>query len=188
MQIMQISERVDQFARAWEQFKSINDSRLLQIEKKGNADPLIEEQLKKIDQALCDYKTRLSQLETVTLRPELGLKHAISNDDLQHQQSFTQYLRKGIDRDLPKLQQKSLSTISESDGGYLVTAKMSKQIISNIEASSMMRHLASSETISSDSLDILEESDEAGAGWVAETAACDDTKTPQISKRRIIGS
>lgn len=186
MQIIQISERVDQLARAWEQFKSINDSRLSQIEKKGNADPLVEEQLKKIDQALCDYRARLSQLETVTSRPELGLNHSISNEDLQHQQSFSQYLRKGIDRDLSGLQQKSLSTVIESDGGYLVTAKMSKQIISNIEASSVMRHLASSETISSDSLDMLEESDEAGAGWVAETAARDDTKTPQISKRRIL--
>jgi HK97 family phage major capsid protein len=72
---------------------------------------------------------------------------------------------------------------------------MSKQIISNIEASSMMRNLASSEmmrnlasseTISSDSLDMLEESDEAGAGWVAETAAREDTKTTQVNKRRIL--
>jgi len=186
MQLTQISDRVDQLARAWEQFKSINDSRLSQIEKKGTADPLIDEQLKKIDQALCDYKTRLSQLETVTSRPELGLNHLISTDDLQHQQSFTQYLRNGMDRDLPKLQQKSLSTISESDGGYLVTSQMSKQIISNIEASSVMRNLASSETISSDSLDMLEESDEAGAGWVAETAVREDTKTSQVNKRRIL--
>ena len=40
MQLTQISDRVDQLARAWEQFKSINDSRLSQIEKKGTADPL----------------------------------------------------------------------------------------------------------------------------------------------------
>ena len=186
MQLSQISDRVDQLARAWEQFKSVNDSRLLQIEKKGNVDPLVDEQLKKLDQALCDYKSRLGQLETVTSRPELGLNHSTSADDLQHQQSFTQYLRKGIDRDLPKLQQKSLSTLSESDGGYLVTTQMSKQIISNIEASSIMRNLASAETISSDSLDIIEDSDEAGAGWVAETAVRDDTKTPKVDKRRIL--
>ncbi len=69
MQISQISDRVDQLARAWEQFKSVNDNRLLQIEKKGNVDPLIEEQLKKLDQTLCDYKTRLIPF------PEINLVH-----------------------------------------------------------------------------------------------------------------
>jgi HK97 family phage major capsid protein len=186
MQISQIYDRVDHLARAWEQFKSVNDNRLLQIEKKSAVDPLVDEQLKKIDQSLCEYKSRLGHLEMVASRPELGLSHLLSADDSDHQQSFNRYLRKGIDHDLPKLQQKSLSAVSDSDGGYLVTSQMSKQIIGNIESSSIMRHLASSETISTDSLDIIEDLDESGVGWVAETSVREDTKTPQIDKRKVL--
>lgn len=69
MQISQISDRVDHLARAWEQFKSVNDNRLLQIEKKSAVDPLVDEQLKKIDQSLCEYKSRLGNLEMVASRP-----------------------------------------------------------------------------------------------------------------------
>lgn len=41
------------------------------------------------------------------------------------------------------------------------------------------------ETISSDTLDLLEDKDEAASGWTTETGAVSDTTTPQVGKRSI---
>jgi HK97 family phage major capsid protein len=41
------------------------------------------------------------------------------------------------------------------------------------------------ETISSDSLDMLDDHDEAAAGWTSETASVSETSSPQIAKRNI---
>ena len=46
------NEVIDQALRAFEEFKSANDSRLKEIEKKGVADPLISDKLSKIERSL----------------------------------------------------------------------------------------------------------------------------------------
>ena len=43
-----IKQAIDTFAATLEEFKSTNDARLAEIEKKGEADPLVEEKLKNI--------------------------------------------------------------------------------------------------------------------------------------------
>ena len=184
MQISQISDRVEQLACAWEQFKSVNDSRLASLEKKNSYDPLDLEQLRKINIELDDQKSRINQMETAVSRPELGL---VDHKQLcQHHKSFSNYLRKGAIHELAQLEQKSLSTTSDADGGYLISTQMSKQITTDIRANSPLRQLVQVEEISSDSLDILEDLDKSESGWVAETEMRADTKTPQISKKRIL--
>ena len=42
-----IKQAIDSFAVAFEEFKSTNNERLAEIEKKGEADPLVDEKLKK---------------------------------------------------------------------------------------------------------------------------------------------
>jgi HK97 family phage major capsid protein len=99
--------------------------------------------------------------------------------------SFAKYLRKGIDNESSQLETKSLSASSNPDGGYLINPQISKNIIAAIKNKSVMRQLAANETISSDSLDILEDMGKAGAGWVAETEARVDTSTPLFNKKKI---
>lgn len=187
MSITEITERVSALGHAWEQFKQVNDSRLREIERKGNADPLYDEHLNNISVSLDNYKKRLDQIETAYSRPALGEDGAKSGHapSGEYGKAFRNYLRKGMDAGLEALQTKALSVGSDPDGGYLVTPSMSSKIVQSIFETSPMRQLASIETISSDSLELIDDHDQAAAGWTAETATISETSSPTLAKRNI---
>jgi HK97 family phage major capsid protein len=193
MSISEITERVAGLGNAWEQFKQINDARLREIERKGYADPLYNEHLNNISTSLDNYKNRLDQLETAYNRPAISSdvdthRHydgSYSQKNNEYGKAFRNYLRKGMDAGLEAIQTKSLSVGSDPDGGYLVTPTMSSKIVQAIFESSPMRQLASIETISSDSLELIDDHDQAAAGWTSETAAVTETSTPTLAKRNL---
>lgn len=186
MSINEITEKVHSLGNAWEQFKHINDARLNEIEKKGNADPLYQEHLHNISASLDNYKQRLDQIETAYNRPEASadMVQAVAPKG-EYGKAFDQYLRKGMDAGLEALQSKALSVGSDPDGGYLVTPSMSSRIVKSVFETSPMRQLASIETISTDALEMIDDHDQAAAGWTSETGAVSETSTPQIAKRNI---
>jgi HK97 family phage major capsid protein len=188
MSINEISERVATLGHAWEQFKQVNDARLNEIERKGHADPLYDENLHNISSSMDNYKKRLDQIETAYNRPLLGnegdgYKSAEKNSD--YSKAFRNYLRKGMDAGLEALQTKALSVGSDPDGGYLVTPTMSSKIVQAIFETSPMRQLAAIETISTDALELIDDHSQAVAGWTAETAAIVETSSPTLAKRNI---
>jgi len=90
-------------------------------------------------------------------------------------------LRKGAER-LTETEHKALSVQSDPDGGYLVLPEMSAEIVKKVFESSPIRQLASVQQISSDSLEIIEDLDEVGAGWATETGSRSETSTAEINK------
>lgn len=186
MSITEISEQVNSLGHAWEQFKHVNDARLREIEQKGQADGLYNEHLHRINHALDGYKQRLDQLETVYDRPILGMEsktaEPMSASQREYGKAFRSYLRKGMDAGLEALQTKALSVNSDPDGGYLVTPTMSSNIVQAIFETSPMRQLAAIETISTDSLELIDDHSSAAAGWTSETAAITETNSPTIGK------
>lgn len=186
MSIMEVKARVDQLGTAWEQFKQVNDRRLNEVEKKGAADPLTQTHLSNINNALGEYKQRMDHMEASFNRPASGGAHAGKGAFVpEHSNAFTNYLRKGVEGDLCNLETKALSVSSDRDGGYLVSPQMSENIVRSIFESSPMRQLANVEVISSDTLEVLEDRDEAVAGWTTETGSVADTATPEIAKKSI---
>ena len=188
MSISRITKRVEQLGSTWEQFKAVNDRRIAEIEKKGSADPLTTEQLNKINHALDSYKDRLSGVETAISRPNMAGEYGKSFDPAvsEHKAAFCNYLRKGVDEELPFLEKKALSVGTDADGGFLVTPHMSETLVKTVFETSPMRQLASVTEISTDSLEVIEDNNEAVAGWSAsETAAVTETATPQIGKKTI---
>ncbi|NBX02718.1 MAG: phage major capsid protein [Alphaproteobacteria bacterium] len=189
MSISEITDRVATLGNAWEQFKQVNDMRLRDIERKGSADPLYNEHLHNISSALDNYKSRLDQIETAYNRPVLSANEAEQKSyeakNGEYGKAFRNYLRKGMDAGLEAFQTKALSVGSDPDGGYLVTPTMSSKIAQAVFETSPMRQLASVEVISSDSLDIIDDHDQAAAGWTTETGAVTETASPTIAKRHI---
>lgn len=171
--------------QTWENFKSVNDEILSSIEQKGSADPLLNQQLIRMNEEFDEYKSRLDLLETSMARPFSSSERFVSNIDNEHKSAFTAYLRSGNEQYLSRIEKKSLSSSADQDGGYLIAAQTSKQISQVLEDISPMRKLASSEQISSSSLDIIEDYDKAQSGWVAEKGLRDETDTPKINKRNI---
>lgn len=186
MSIEEVTSQVHSLGNAWEQFKQVNDARLSELERKGSADPLYMEHLSKINQALDNQKMRLKRLEAANSRPAVSLGGEAVGEELagEYKQAFCNYLRKGMDAGLESLQTKALSS-TNADGGYLITPQMSEIIVRIVNEISPMRELARVETISTDSLDVIEDDEAPGASWVAETASRDDTTTHQINKNNI---
>ena len=95
--------------------------------------------------------------------------------------NFGTYLRK----DKEGVELKAMSVGSDPNGGYLVPTAQSNRIIQKIYESSPLRELASLETISTDSIELPIDMDEAGAGWVGEVEDRTETSTPQVGIQRI---
>ena len=188
MTISEITDRVSALGHAWEQFKQVNDARLNEIERKGHSDPLYQEHLNNISMSMDNYKKRLDMFETANSRPSLGMSEEVksSGHNSAYGKAFRNYLRKGMDAGLEALQTKALSVGSDPDGGYLLTPSMSSKIIQAIFETSPMRQICSIETISTDSLDLIDDHTALAAGWTAETTVIStDTATPTIAKRNI---
>ena len=188
MTISEITDRVSALGHAWEQFKQVNDARLNEIERKGHSDPLYQEHLNNISMSMDIYKKRLDMFETANSRPSLGMSEEVksSGHNSAYGKAFRNYLRKGMDAGLEALQTKALSVGSDPDGGYLLTPSMSSKIIQAIFETSPMRQICSIETISTDSLDLIDDHTALAAGWTAETTVIStDTATPTIAKRNI---
>lgn len=189
MSLRELTDHVHTIGNAWEQFKQVNDSRLKDLERKGSADPLYLEHLSKISQTLDNQKSRMDRIETASARPGVDLAGSPYVGEVagEYKTALVNYLRKGMDGGLEAIATKALSvsTNGGADGGYLVTPQMSEEIVRIVTEISPMRELASVETISSDSLDVIEDTELPGADWVAETAARSDTTTHQINKNTI---
>lgn len=91
------------------------------------------------------------------------------------------YLREGKDGLSPD-EVKTLSVGSDPDGGYWVTPDVTGRIVSKVYETSPMRQYASIQTITTDALEGIEDTGEAGAGYAGEQATSGDTTTPQIGK------
>lgn len=186
--IEDVQNQVGKLATAWEEFKSTNDQRLKEIEKKGSADTLLEGKLGKIDEylnntktALDEQKKQIEQLHTAINRPAQGSDQKAEKPEMvEYKTGFKNYLRKGREDGLADLQTKAMSVQSDPDGGYLVTPEMSDRIVKRVFDTSPIRQIASVVTISTDKLEGLKDTDEASAGWVSETGSRSNTNTPQI--------
>ncbi|MCH9754210.1 MAG: phage major capsid protein [Alphaproteobacteria bacterium] len=185
MQISEIKDRLDKLSGAWEEFKFTNDQRLKQVEQKGSADVVTENKLSNINTALDEYKSRLQMLELKNARPVKSIDSRDNLIDSEYKNAFSDYLRKGNETLVSNLSRKSLSGVSNAEGGYLIDNAMYQFIYKNLESRSVMRQLCSIQEISTDSFDILSDDGNFDAGWVSEVEQRNDTKNANISKKNI---
>lgn len=187
MSLQEITDRVHALGNAWEQFKHVNDARLREVERKGYADPLYTEHLNKINDALDQHKHRLAMIETANNRPmhDAVAQRFGSHEVSEYRSAFRNYLRKGMDAGLEQLQLKALSVGTDTEGGYLVPNQMADIITQVVFESSPLRQLATVETISSDALDLIEDTGEMTAEWVSETGARNETANPLFGRNQI---
>jgi len=211
--IKKASEAVESLNRGFEEFKKANDLRLAEIEKKGAADPLLDEKIAKIEadlqkaQAIADEAVLATKRQSRVVTDEKGNtvdldKKAQDWASMNARRRGTMagtftaanldaykaaedaYLRKG-DQVLSADEMKALSVGSDPDGGYVVNPDMSGRIVQKVFETSPMRAYASIQVISSDALEGLYDLNEASSGWVGETESRAETNTPQIGKWRI---
>lgn len=116
----------------------------------------------------------LENIETILSRPNLSFNPV-------EDKKFHNFLKTGI----VEMDHKSFNTLSGDEGGFLLQPELSKKILAGIQAKSPMRQLASLESISTNSLDILIENGDFQSNWVADGAARNDTDNPKIIQKKI---
>lgn len=177
---MEIKELVGQLQTAFTEFKAANDARLKAIETKGYAPADLEEKTNKINAKMSEIEEQISQVKTAMNRTAGagGQQQQQQKDEktAKYESAMKSYLRGGGQ----EAELKALSSDSDQDGGFLITPEMSSEVVKKVFETSDVRAYASVQTISSSSLQILEDLDEAGAGWVGEVATRSETSTPQL--------
>lgn len=187
MSFLEYKHELQQLNNAWHAFREENDKKLRDIAKSA-VSPLTEQKIARLNDTIDQCKQRTEALEAAYARPDnggvLSEKNTVT-ESYAHRKAFGDYLRKGVNSGLDTLEKKSLSIGSDSDGGYLVSSHISQLISRVATESSVMRQLATVETVSTDTLDVIEDYDDAGAGWTTETGAVSDSSTPSINRRSI---
>jgi len=118
---------------AFEAYKHTNEARLAEIEKRGKADPLLDEKLSRIDR-------RLEALSLKSARADMaGESEPV---DAEHSSAWGRYMRVGDDSGIARLDTKSLNTGSDDQGGYVAPPELDQLIEARLMAASPMRQIA----------------------------------------------
>lgn len=130
---------------------------------------------------LTKQEERLTMLDRKTLtRPALSSTPA----EAPHQKAFNAYLRTGDDDGLRglEIEGKSMSTLVNGDGGYLVDPQTSETIQSVLSSTASIRAVANVVNVEATSYDVLVDHGELGAGWATEASTVTETATPTMDR------
>lgn len=156
----------------FEIFKGENDTRLERLEKRGQVDPLQDEKLRRIEASLTEQKTALDRLAIASLRGEVNV------DAPEQKQAFEQYMRAGI---LSVPEEKSLSGVTDADGGYTVPVSIEAAIDRALTEVSPFRSFCQVRQISTSTFRLAVNEAAYASGWVGEADARPETATPSIA-------
>jgi len=176
-----VGDAFDDFMRAFEAFKETNDERLDALERRGYADPLIEEKLTRIDRAIDEHRRTVDELVLKSARPPLGGTAQRPGAQREHAAAFEAYVRKGAPGRLADLESKALSVGTGTDGGYLVPDEIERAVNRAVKDVSPIRAIATVRQVSASVYRKPFAVTGAEAGWVAETAGRDTTDSPTLA-------
>ncbi len=185
-----ISTKLEQISKNWEDFKKQNDERLKQIETKNVADPVTLHQLNKISQTIDAYQSNLASAASRPFSSAMSNEvYSFNNAANKYQKAFCNYIRKGIESEISdaKNSSDSFCDANKQDAGYCVTNRMSTFINQAVKESSIMRSICNVIEVSSDSVDLIDvDKDGVVAGWSESVIEQSDIADPlRVNKKTI---
>ena len=153
----------------FEAYKAVNDERLEALEAGQKSDPLIDEKLSRMSKRLDTLS--LKSARTVA-PPETVATH--------ENEAWVEYLRRGDDRGLARLDTKALSSSSDAQGGYVAPPELDRLIEARLMQSSPMRQIA---TVRQTMAGVYRKPVSLGVGaqWAGEIEARTETSTAGLS-------
>ncbi len=183
-----VKTAVDAMATAFEEFKTVNDQRLAEIEKKGSADPVTEEKLAKIEADLDRYENinqklvqqekaaegfgeKLAEIETLLKRPANGMEAKQVDLSLKAWDSF---MRKG-EQGMDEMELKALTVGTAATAGNLAPAEYVEELVKVITEISPVRSVARIRQTSNKEIEVPSKTATFAAAWTAETGSRTET-------------
>ncbi|WP_417667353.1 phage major capsid protein [Roseibium sp.] len=179
-----VARTFDDFFRAFETYRDVNDARLAEIEERGSADALTLEKLDRLDTALDATQRRLDDLTLKSRRPQRSAasERGQSSQAIEHKAAFETYVRTGREQSLRPLEVKALSASSDPDGGYLVPEETEAGIMRRLSEVSPIRAISGLRQVSAATYKKPFSVSGPQAGWVGETAVRPETTTPTLAE------
>jgi HK97 family phage major capsid protein len=183
-----IRHTVNQMVQAFEEFKTFNSQRLETLENKSKQKETWEEKMHHLNKTIEQSADHLKHLHIAQNRlyysPESEGQEEKAGSN-EYKTAFHAYIRKGDETGLLEISSKSLSSMNDADGGYLIPQVIHHHFGKQIEDLSPLRRLASVMTISGSAVDLLVDKNVSEVGWVTEIEERKETPTPQLNKIRI---
>ena len=180
-----------------------------ELKKRGSADVVATEHVKRIDKALDQTKADIDELFKKLSRPTFGvnsdpivaaheakalveIKQWLGEQDdvkaakfrAEYKATFDRMVRKGRDV-LTEQEFKTLAIGSAPDGGFWLEPARADYIVQRMRETSAMRAIASVTTISSNEFVYPVDRDDLDGGWVGEQSSRPATGTPKVGEGRI---
>jgi len=175
----EVKKLVDDLGKSVHDMRQNNEAKMAELAKNNGVAELKEAQAK-LDEQVANMVKGLTDLQRANA---LGADNQKSNDDVapEIKAAFSHLVRRGEGG----LDAKSLSSLTNPDGGYLVPRDTSGRIIKKAQDYSPMRRYASVQSISGDALEGLNDNGIISTGWVGETAARTATATTQLGMWKV---
>jgi HK97 family phage major capsid protein len=179
-QVKKLNEALDAIGAELKKTNAQQDELVKRVERPGGGEPAPN---------AAEHKALKEFNQTIRLAAQRRGSAAPDALDLAgfraYKSAFESYARKGPNEVWSDAERKALSVGSDADGGFLVPSDTTGRITAKIYETSAVRQVASVQAISTDALEGINDLDQAGAGWVAETGARAATSAPQVGKWRI---
>ena len=179
-----LTAKLETLTKACDKFDEIKDA-VDELQKKANR-PQNDSEAKAENDLALEAKSF-----NIALRADYQLKGKpfageLSTDGYkQYKSAFFKTLAGVSIDDLSTDERKALSAGSDPDGGYMLPHATTGSVITKMYEQSVMRQLATVQTISTNDIEGLIDNDDATAGWVSELGTRSDSTTPTVAKYRI---
>lgn len=141
----------------------------------------IKSKLQEQEERLTMLDRKSQNFAGTATRPALSASQDV---DMSHKSAMETYVRNGDDDALRglELEEKSMSTAVNGDGGYLVDPQTSDVIKSVLKSTASIRSIANVVNVEATSYDVLIDTTDLGSGWVSESGTLAETATPTIDR------
>lgn len=178
---VEVKTAVERLGRMFEEFKTANDAGEVERRARGYADHLVEEKLGRLGQEMTRLQKQIEGLDVMAGRPAFGGMTTRSAAADEHKAAFLGgYMRKGLERDVARLEEKSLNIAAPSEGGYAVPEEIDQIIEQRLRDLSPIRSIASVAHIGSANYKKLVAASGPASGWVGESDSRIETESPEF--------
>ena len=182
---MELEKQLQQINEAFAEFKKANDKEVEALKKGQTVSAEVkaksEEMQNTIETLQAEMKKVTAALNRTNQNPYEGMEVDAKTAAMkkEYKEAFVGFMRDGSDNRSKEV--KFMSSDSSVNGGFLVPDETSSEIIKQIFETSDVRPFASQQSISTNHLEMLNDLDEAGGGWVGEVETRNgDTDTPEL--------
>jgi HK97 family phage major capsid protein len=176
---------LDELGSKFEEFKSENKTRLEEIEKKGHADPILQEKVDKMSDDIAklaevkqaheiqqknleEATAKIESLETILARPNASKS---ADADIQVK-AFGKWLRKG---EIDEMEKKALYESDDTLGGFYAPTEYVADLIKSVTEISPIRSIARVRQTDKRGIEVPKRTGQFSASWVSETGTRSET-------------